>query len=134
MEGELVRSLMRAQRHTLPLAVLLIALIVGVLWDDVPTGALVAWGALALAAAAGLPGAAPLRERGAAEGHRRTPGLPRRYRMLWPASPRWCGGLPTLLYFDRSPLADQFICWLMLAGLAMFSVNSLSSQLQTMRA
>ena len=43
-------------------------------------------------------------------------------------------GLSTLLYFDRSPLADQFICWLILAGLAMFSINSLSSHLGTLRS
>jgi signal transduction histidine kinase len=53
--------------------------------------------------------------------------------MLWPASAVvW--GLVTLLYFDRAPLTDQFICWLILAGLAMFSVNRLSSHLQTLRA
>ena len=56
-----------------------------------------------------------------------------RYRMLWPVSALvW--GLTTLLYFDRSSLADQFICWLIMAGLAMFSINSLSSHLPTLRA
>jgi hypothetical protein len=43
-------------------------------------------------------------------------------------------GLTTLLYFDRASLADQFICWLIIAGLAMFSINVLSSQRATMRA
>ncbi|HET6345757.1 MAG TPA: HAMP domain-containing sensor histidine kinase, partial [Myxococcota bacterium] len=57
----------------------------------------------------------------------------RRHRWVWPASALvW--GLTTLLYFDRSSLADQFICWLILCGLAMFSINTLSAQVSTMRA
>jgi len=52
---------------------------------------------------------------------------------MWPASALvW--GLTTVLYFDRSSLADQFICWLVMAGLAMFSINSLSSHAATMRS
>ena len=57
----------------------------------------------------------------------------RRYSRLWSVSALvW--GLTTLLYFDRTSLADQFICWLIMAGLAMFSINSLSSHLATLRA
>jgi signal transduction histidine kinase len=55
-----------------------------------------------------------------------------RHRWLWPAS-ACVWGASTLLYFDRSSLADQFICWLILAGLAMFSVNALSTHLATLR-
>jgi signal transduction histidine kinase len=56
-----------------------------------------------------------------------------RYRILWPIS-AFVWGVSTLLFFDRSSLADQFICWLFMAGLAMFSINSLSSHLATLRA
>jgi signal transduction histidine kinase len=56
-----------------------------------------------------------------------------RHRWVWPVSALvW--GATTLLYFDRSSLADQFICWLIMAGLAMFSIHSLAAQLATMRA
>ena len=33
-------------------------------------------------------------------------------------------GLSTLLFFGKSPLADQFVCWLLLAGLAMFMTDA----------
>src|SRR5438034_7044800 len=54
-----------------------------------------------------------------------------KYRLVWPVS-AFIWGASTWLFFDRSPLADQFICWLVLAGLAMFSINSLSSHLRTL--
>jgi signal transduction histidine kinase len=38
-----------------------------------------------------------------------------------------------VLHFDRASLAEQFICWLILAGLGMFSINSFSAHLRTMR-
>jgi hypothetical protein len=51
---------------------------------------------------------------------------------IWPLSAlAW--GLTPLLHFDRAPLQDQFICWLILAGLGMFAINSFSSHLRTMR-
>jgi signal transduction histidine kinase len=50
---------------------------------------------------------------------------------LWTVS-AFVWGASTWLFFDRAPLADQFVCWLMLAGLAMFSINSLSSHLKTL--
>jgi signal transduction histidine kinase len=57
----------------------------------------------------------------------------RHHRLVWPISALvW--GLTAVLFFDRAPLGDQYICWLTLAGLAMFSINTLSTQLQTMRA
>ena len=40
----------------------------------------------------------------------------------------------TELYFDRAPLGDQYICWLIMAGLAMFSINTLSARVRIMRA
>jgi signal transduction histidine kinase len=134
VEGELVRSLMRTARNTQLVGLLLIPVFIGVLWGDAGFGALLLWAliALALFGARFLVIRKYVREvmsRGAAE-HLAFFG---RYRVLWPASALvW--GISTLLYFDRSSLADQFICWLILAGLAMFSINSLSSHLSTLRA
>ena len=134
VEGELVRSLMRTQRQAQWLSLLLMAVIVGVLWGDVSPGLMALWVVLGLALAAWrwrvLRGyERSVRDQGTDE-HL---AFYRRHRAVWPASALvW--GLATLLYFDRSSLADQFICWLTMAGLAMIAVNSLSSQLATLRA
>lgn len=134
VEAELVRSLLRTARTTQLLGLFLIPIIVGVLWSDVAWPALALWSACALALAGVrfavmrqyVRDVAPL---GSAE-HL---AFFARYRFLWPVSAMvW--GASTLLYFDRSSLADQFICWLLLAGLAMFSINALSTQLATLRA
>jgi signal transduction histidine kinase len=134
VEAELVRSLLRTARTTQLLGLFLIPILVGVLWSDI------AWEPLALwtAGAVGLAGvrfavmrryARKVMPLGSAE-HL---AFFARYRMLWPLSALvW--GASTLLYFDRSSLADQFICWLMLAGLAMFSINALSTHLASLRA
>ncbi|NKE67156.1 HAMP domain-containing histidine kinase [Ramlibacter sp. RBP-2] len=134
VEAELVRSLLRTARTTQLLGLFLVPIIVGVLWSDVAWSALALWSACALALAGVrfavmrryVRDVAPL---GAAE-HL---AFFARYRFLWPVSAMvW--GSSTLLYFDRSSLADQFICWLLLAGLAMFSINALSTHLATLRA
>lgn len=134
VEGELVRSLMRTQRNTQFVGLMLIPVFLGVLWTDAALGLLGGWAALATAAAA-------LRfwvirqyeigvmHRGAGE-HL---AFFERWRFVFPSS-AFVWGATTLLYFDRSSLADQFICWLIMAGLAMFSINALSSHLATMRA
>ncbi|HSI55027.1 MAG: sensor histidine kinase [Ramlibacter sp.] len=133
VEAELIRSLMRTARNTQLVGLLLIPIFVGVLWDDAAFTTIWLWGAVALAVAAAR--FAIIRKYVAgviAEGALAHLAFFGRYRILWPISALvW--GLTTLLYFDRAPLADQFICWLILAGLAMFSINSLSSHLATLR-
>ena len=134
VEAELVRSLLRTARSTRLPGLFLIPIIVGVLWNDVAWPALALWSACAVALAVlrlavmrhYLREVAPL---GSAE----QLAFFARYRFLWPLSALvW--GASTLQYFDRSSLADQFICWLLLAGLAMFSINALSTHLATLRA
>ncbi|AEG92110.1 candidate histidine kinase, classic [Ramlibacter tataouinensis TTB310] len=134
MEGELVRSLMRTARTTQVAAFLLIPVYLGVLWTDTDVAALMVWAGIALAVA--LLRLALIRH----YTHR----LPHasaaehlaffaRARHVWTLSAgAW--GASTWLYFDSAPLADQFICWLIMAGLAMFSINSMSAHLATMRA
>ncbi|HVZ45978.1 MAG TPA: HAMP domain-containing sensor histidine kinase [Ramlibacter sp.] len=134
VEGELVRSLMRTQRNTALVGLALIPIFLAVLWTDAELWQLMTW----LACAAGV---AALRfwviaryqgevvNRGAQE----HVDFFRRFSFVFPlAALVW--GATTLLYFDRSPLSDQFICWLVMAGLAMFSINALSGRLATMRA
>ncbi|MEJ6022089.1 sensor histidine kinase [Ramlibacter sp. PS4R-6] len=132
VEAELVRSLMRIARNTQAVGVLLIPVFVGVLYDDHEAVALTLWAICALAVAA-------LRftvirkyvHEVMAAGSRAHLQFFGRYAALWPVS-AFVWGFSTVLFFDRSPLADQFICWLVLAGLAMFSINSLSSHLRTL--
>ncbi|HEX2545011.1 MAG TPA: HAMP domain-containing sensor histidine kinase [Ramlibacter sp.] len=134
VEGELVRSLMRTQRNTQWIGVLLVAVIVGVLWDDMAPGLMAAWVLFGAAIAAWRLWILRRYERVVKpQGTDEHLAFFRRYRLVWPLSGLvW--GLTTLLYFDRSSLADQFICWLMLAGLATFSINTLSTHLSTLRA
>lgn len=134
VEGELVRSLMRTARNTQVIGLGLIPVFVGVLWTDATPTLLLLWAAASIAVAAMRfmvirTYNREVMNRGAQE-HL---AFFARYWLVWPLSAlMW--GLTTVLYFDRSPLADQFICWLILAGLSMFSINALSSHLPTMRA
>jgi signal transduction histidine kinase len=134
VEGELVRSLMRTQRTTQLLGLMLIPLFLALLWSDAGRTALVAWAAAAtLVTSARLWIIRTYRREVAGAGAQEHLDFLRRHRWVWPASSvLW--GLTTLLFFDRAPLADQFVCWLVLAGLAMFSINSLSGHLRTMRS
>lgn len=134
VQAELVRSLMRTQRDTQWVGVLLVAVMAAVLWNDVSHGLLALWVLLGAAVAAWRYWVLRCYERDVVHrGSDEHIAFHRRHQLVWPASAlAW--GLTTLLYFDRSSLADQFICWLMMAGLAMFASNSLSSQLATMRA
>lgn len=134
VEGELVRSLMRTQRSTQFVGLMLIPVFLGVLWTDAALGLLLAWAALATVVASlrfwiVQEYRRQVMHRGAAE-HL---AFFQRWRWAYPVS-AFVWGATTVLYFDRSSLADQFICWLIMAGLAMFSINSLSSHLPTMRA
>jgi signal transduction histidine kinase len=133
VEAELVRSLMRTARGTQLVGVLLILVFLGVLYDDNEPIALSVWTLLAVAVGAARFWVTRkyVREVMSA-GSRAHLAFFEKYGLLWPLG-AFMWGASTLLFFDRSPLADQFICWLVLAGLAMFSVNSLSSHLRTLR-
>jgi signal transduction histidine kinase len=133
VEGELVRSLMRTQRNTQLVGLILVPIFLGVLWQEARHILLALWAvaALSVAAARFTIIRAYKREvmnRGAPE----HVAFFRRWRFLFPVS-AFVWGITTLLYFDRTSLADQFICWLIMAGLAMFSINGLSAHLATMR-
>ena len=132
VEAELVRSLMRIAHNTQLVGVLLVPVFVGVLYEDAKAAALLVWAAAALAVAGARFWVIRkyVREVMSA-GSRAHLAFFRKYGLLWPVS-AFVWGISTLLFFDRAPLADQFICWLILAGLAMFSINSLSSHLRTL--
>lgn len=134
VNGELIRNLMRTARSTQYVGLGLIALLLAVLWTNVNALALGVWAGLAL-------GVAVVRlwilHQYASEAMRGDAVAQSvffaRYGWIWPLSAlAW--GLTPLLHFDRVTLPDQFICWLILAGLGMFAINSFSSHLRTMRA
>ncbi|HUR88774.1 MAG TPA: histidine kinase dimerization/phospho-acceptor domain-containing protein, partial [Ramlibacter sp.] len=132
VEAELVRSLMRTARNTQLVGVLLIPIFIGVLFDDNETLPLAFWALCAVGVAAVRFTIIRRYVRDVMiAGSRAHLAFFNKYRALWPIS-AFVWGASTLLFFDRSPLADQFICWLMVAGLAMFSINSLSSNLRTL--
>lgn len=133
VEGELVRSLMRTHRTAQWLDLVLVAIVLGVLWNDAAPAWTVAWTLAGLAAAGARHAMLGRHEREmAAEPAARQLAFFRRWRPVWAASGAvW--GLTTALFFDRTSLADQFICWLALAVLTMFSVYSLSSQREALR-
>jgi signal transduction histidine kinase len=134
VEDELVLSLMRTVRSSQFVGLMLIAVIIGVLWDDAPPSLLMAWTTLALAITGTRVWMVRCYRRYELEGDSaRQLAFFVRWRLQWPVSALvW--GLSAGLFFDRAPLADQFICWLFLAGVAMFSINSLSSHLATLRS
>jgi len=134
VEAELVRSLMRIARNTQVVGLFLIPIFLGVLWDDATLPALAVWAVAAITvASARFAVISKYVAEVMAHGPAEHLAFFSRYRVLWPISALvWASS--TLLYFDRSSLADQFICWLIMAGLAMFSINSLSSHLRTLRA
>jgi signal transduction histidine kinase len=133
VEGELVRSLMRTQRAAQWVDLVTIAIVAGVLWNDAVPVWTATWVLAGLAVAGARHAMLRRHEREvAAQPAPEQLAFFRRYRPVWGASGLvW--GLTTVLYFDRASLADQFICWLALAALAMYSVHSLSSQREAMR-
>ena len=134
VEAELVRSLMRTQRPSQAVGWVLAAVLVGVLWNEAPMVLLAGWAILMAGAAAWRQAVLRRYARDVqAQGPEEHLAFFRRHRFAWPFS-AFAWGLTTALYFDRASLGHQFICWLAMAGLAMFSINSLSTQRATMRA
>ncbi|MDB5947827.1 MAG: putative histidine kinase, classic [Ramlibacter sp.] len=134
VEGELVRSLMRTARNSQFIGVAMIAVVLTLLWDDASLGVLTAWALAALGISVARLWMSSSYAHGVVNGDAAQQlAFFSRWRLLWPLS-AFVWGLATALFFDRSPLAEQFVCWLFIAGLAMLSMNSLASHLPTTRA
>ena len=133
VEGELVRSLMRTQRNAQWIGLLLLPIFVTVLWGEASPVLLTAWVAFFFAMAAARRWVILRYEHEVIDhGGQEQLAFFLRNRFVWPLS-AFVWGLTVFLYFDRTSLADQFICWLIISGLAMFSINALSMHLRTMR-
>ncbi|MEJ7930685.1 HAMP domain-containing sensor histidine kinase [Ramlibacter sp. AN1015] len=133
VEAELVRSLMQSVRGTQVATLLLVPVYVGVLWEDVAGAALLVWALLAmLAMGARFWVTQHYARRAAQDSPTQQLAFFYRWSALWPAGAAvW--GSTAWLFFDSAPLSSQFICWLLLAGIAMFGVNALSGHLRTVR-
>jgi signal transduction histidine kinase len=133
VESELIRSLMRTARNTQPVGLVLVGIFLAVLEDDAAMHWLLLWAGFAGAVAVARFWVVRRYFHGVVD---RPPGEQvaffNRVRALWPVS-AFVWGLATTLFFDRAPVADQFICWLVISGLAMFAINSLSMNLPTLR-
>lgn len=133
VEGELIRNLMQLAHRTQLSNFAIIPIFVAVLWSS--AGATVWLWVLAATLMALLRALLirKYRREVIGQGAREHQAFFARYRLFWPLSGIvW--GLTTFLHFERGSLAEQFICWLLLAGLAMFSINVLSNHLATMRS
>ena len=133
VQGELVRDLMRTQRNMQPLGLLCVPFLLLLVWHDIPQPWLASWTALTTLAALLRFGVMRIYRRDVVDaGADANIAFLRRWWPVWPASSvAWGAGV--LLFFDRVPLQDQFLCWIALAGLGMFTIATLSSHLRTMR-
>jgi len=126
VRGELIRSLMRASRGSYFLATALMPMMVVLCWGHVPAWQLFLW--LALGIAATLCRAWGERVYGmryAARDSAAQQYFVHRYRNLWTASAiAW--GSSVLIFFERAPQVNQFMCWLIVAGVATFPLNGLA--------
>ena len=126
VRGELIRSLMRSARGSHLFGAALMPVLVSLCWDRVPVWQLMAWLAIGISAtAARIWGErlyhARYSEKDAAAQER----FVYRYRHLWTAS-AFSWGLSILIFFERVPVVSQFVCWLMVAGVATFPLNGLA--------
>ena len=132
VRGELIRNMMRTVSHLQYAGIGTIPLLVAVLWTDSPPG-LAVWTFFAVLVAVVRYRIVRNYTAGVvARGVREHMLFFNRYRLIWPVSGMvW--GFTVWLHFDRVALEAQFICWLLLAAMAMFSINNLSNHLPALR-
>ncbi|PZQ78278.1 MAG: sensor histidine kinase [Variovorax paradoxus] len=126
VRGELIRSLMRASRGSYIFSAALMPAMAALSWGYLPAWQLAVWLLLGVASTLGRMWFERVytkryagRDAGAQER------FIHRYRYLWSASAlTW--GLSILIYFERAPLGNQFMSWLIVAGAATFPLNSLA--------
>ncbi len=133
VEGELIRHLMSTARSTQVMALLVVPVIPAVLYSSAMTWNLVLWTVLAIAVSGyRLWFIEQYRRRLTHSGTDQQRLFIRKYRVWWPiAGLVW--GLSAFLHFDRVPPEQQFVCWLIIMGLASFAVMSFSPHRPTQR-
>lgn len=126
VRGELIRSLMRASRGSYLLAAALMPAMVGLSWGHVPTWQLFAWLTVGIAATlCRIWGEQVYGRRYADRDSGAQQYFVEHYRLLWSTS-AFAWGLSILIFFERTPLVNQFMSWLIVAGVATFPLNGLA--------
>ncbi|MFM9426906.1 signal transduction histidine kinase [Variovorax sp. GrIS 2.14] len=126
VRGELIRSLMRASRGSHFLAAALLPAMIGLSWGYVPLWQLMVWLAIGVAATCCRVWGEQVYTRRYAD--RDSDGQQRfveKYHFLWSIS-AFAWGLSILIFFERTPLINQFMSWLIVAGVATFPLNGLA--------
>lgn len=126
VRGELIRSLMRASRGSYIFSAALMPAVVGLAWGHVPMWQLMLWLALGATITIGrMVFERVYTRRYAGRDASAQESFIHRYRHLWSAS-AFTWGVSVLLFFERVPLMNQFMSWLIVAGAATFPLNSLA--------
>ncbi|MDP9897920.1 sensor histidine kinase [Variovorax ginsengisoli] len=126
VRGEMIRSLMRLSRGSYLVAAALMPAIAGLSWGYVPAWQLLAWLALGcVATCLRMWGMRRYAQKYADQDSAAQQHFVDHYSMLWSASAvLW--GMSVLLFFERVPLANQYMSWLIVAGVATFPLNGLA--------
>ncbi|MBP7565147.1 MAG: HAMP domain-containing histidine kinase [Burkholderiaceae bacterium] len=134
VDGELIRIMMGAAQNAQYLAALMVPVVIVVGWRDVPLVWLLLWalGAWGLWFARVHVSAVYLRT-AAGGGTAVQRAFVERYGLVWPLNALWWG-LMTALFFDRTPLENQFTCWLIVCGTVALAINNYSAWLPVMRS
>ena len=125
IRGELIRNLINAARGTQLLSVMLMGAIVALGWDRLPGWQLLGWFGLGVGMAACRIGVEWLYDRHVDKNAAWQQQFMDRYSVVWMLSGAiW--GLPVLILFEHSTVPSQFICWLIVTGVAAYAVNCLA--------
>ena len=126
VRGELIRSMMRSSRGTHLLAAALMPAIASMSWNHVPHWEILAWLTIGIASMFfRVWGERTYQLHYAGRDSAGQQEFVHRYRFLWSGS-AFAWGLSILLFFDRTPLVNQFMSWIIVAGVATFPLNGLS--------
>ena len=126
VRGELIRSLMRSARGSYLVSAALMPAMVGLNWSYLPRWELLTWLAAGLVATACRAwGARVYAVRYAGRSAAAQLQFTERYGFVWSTSAIvW--GLSVLLFFERTPQVNQFMSWLIVAGVGTFPLNGLA--------
>ena len=126
IRGEMIRSMMQTTRGVHYLGALLMFAMVGLSWGYVPAWQLLGWLALGLTSIAGRSWTERrYKTQYADKGTDAQSEFVQRYRFVWSIS-GFVWGLSILLFFERTPLVNQFMSWVVVAGVATVPVNGLA--------
>ncbi len=133
VRGEMIDKLMATARNSRLLSAAVTVTLVVLGWGDVPTWQLLGWLALSLAVSIWRSGAERLYD---LQHARKDVAWRQRfvamYSRLWMASAVvW--GLSPLIFFERPPDLNQFLCGVFVAGVAAYALNDLALYLPLLR-